>query len=88
MVSFRPGFVLDDGWQYFLTIKRNVKTASGESMVQDKIFEIRTTIRPVGLTGENNRENNLYNRELDTKLHTLFTLFEYTPEEARPPDRT
>jgi len=49
LLIFKPGFQLKDGWKYSLTIKPGLRTASGMHFAEDRVLEIRTYIKHVGL---------------------------------------
>ncbi len=50
-LQFNDGYHLQDGWKYLLIIYTGLKSIKGISLKQDETIELRTTGKPINLTG-------------------------------------
>jgi len=62
IISFHPDFYLKHGWKYELLVSAGLKSISGNSLKQDKTFELRTTGKHVFNTqvkAQNSQRNSI-----------------------------
>ncbi|MCX6285635.1 MAG: metallophosphoesterase [Bacteroidetes bacterium] len=58
-IAFQPGFLLQDGWKYKITITTGLRSTSGVTFQSSKVIEIRTTARHLVLDNDTTKRNSI-----------------------------
>ena len=59
IIVFQPGFILQGGWQYFIKIKRGLRSTTGLTLRTDTSIEVRTTAKQLGVDHDTTARNSI-----------------------------